>query len=77
MLCVFNSAEGGLKEAIRMSEQVGGEQATMQVECARRELAHLIMTRLPSRVAEAEPLQRQILTMLQYVDISHAVSTTA
>ncbi len=61
----MEAAEGGLKEAIKLASGVSADQATMQVECAKRELAYLIMTRLPSRVAEAEPLLRNVLEMLQ------------
>jgi tetratricopeptide (TPR) repeat protein len=61
----MEAAEGGLKEAIKLASAVSADQATMQVECAKRELAYLITTRLPSRVAEAEPLLRNVLEMLQ------------
>ena len=61
----MDAAVGGLNEAIRLASEVNVEKANMQVECAKRELAHLITTRLPSRVAEAEPLLRSVLEMLQ------------
>ena len=61
----MEAAEGGLREAIKLASTINADQATMQVECAKRELAFLITTRLPARVAEAEPLLRNVLEMLQ------------
>ena len=59
-----DAAEGGLREAIRLCDAETGKEVDMQAECARRELAYLLMG-LDGRAGEAEPLLRKVLEMLQ------------